>query len=357
MLRFPTTAALLAMPCLLAACAVIGPTVPVTPAAGRSQAAFAEDRRACMAVTDQQVQPVANRSATASMAGRAGALSTTDLQRLYDATFGQCMAARGNLVAVAPSAPRFPSDSLQNATDLNDPASTSARTSVQDLVTSFQRNCPGERIVVTVTEAPITSSSMSRLVALSTPYGGSCFGHPGQNTYLLAKQGAGWTRLLSAEPGSIDLLPGSHKGYRDVQMNSLGVCTYRYAWDGSRYGQVGSDQCMTSPPPTVGTLAQAIRQAPPAAGTPIACPATSSSHRQSRTETGTLFDGDPVRRMSLAPNGTRSVPGGGFMNTWRLPAGGNYILACHYEGGPDLLLPLGPAAHMCQQDRTSFACR
>ena len=357
MIRSTTRAALIALPCLLTACVVIGPTVPVTPAAGRSPAAFAEDRRACMAVTDKQVQPVANRSATASMAGRPGALSTADLQNIYDATFGQCMAARGNLVAAAPSAPRFPSDSLKNATDLDDPTSTSARKSVQDVLTSAQRSCPGERIVITVMDAPIASASMSRLVALSTPYGGTCFGQPGQNTYLLAKQGAGWTRLLSAEPGSIDLQPGSHKGYRDVQVNSLGVCSYRYAWDGSRYAQAGSEHCMTLAPPTVGTLAQAIRQAPPATGTPIACPAISSSHRLSPTETGTLFDGDPVHLMALAPNGTKSAPGGGSMNTWRLPAGGNYILACHYAGGPDLLLPLGPAAHMCQQDRTSFACR
>ena len=99
MIRSTTRAALIALPCLLTACVVIGPTVPVTPAAGRSQAAFAEDRRACMAATDQQVQPVANRSATASMAGRPAALSTADRQNIYDATYGQCMAARGNGVA------------------------------------------------------------------------------------------------------------------------------------------------------------------------------------------------------------------------------------------------------------------
>ena len=349
--------ALLLTLALLAGCVAIGPTVPVTPGVGRSQAAFADDRRACMALTDQQVQPVANRSSTAALAGRQGAMTTADLQRLYDTTYGQCMAARGNTVAVAATGPRFPSDSLQAAVDLTDPDSMSARQALQDVVASFQKSCPGERIVVVVTDAPIASSPKARLVALSTPYGGGCFGQPGQNTYLLAKQGPGWSRLLSAEPGSIDLLPGSHKGYRDVQMNSLGLCSYKYAWNGTRYAQAGFDQCMTSAPPTVGTLAQAIRQGPQAAGTPAACPDTSSGHPLSRTGTGTLFDGDPAKQMSLAPNGTKSAPGGGFMNTWRLTAGGNYILACHYAGGPDLLPPLGPAAHTCHQDRTSFVCR
>ena len=69
------------------------------------------------------------------------------------------------------------------------------------------------------------------------------------------------------------------------------------------------------------------------------------------------FDGDPANQMSLVPNGIKSGPDGGPMNTWRLPAGGNYILACHYAGGPALLLSLGPAAHMCEHDLTGFACR
>ena len=357
---FPPTrrTTILLMPALLAACVAIGPKVPVTPAAGRSQAAFDEDRRACMTATDQQVQPIANRAATTALAGRQGAMTTTDLQRLYDASYGQCMAARSNLVAAAPSGPRFPSESLQNATDLTDPDSMSARQSVQDLLTGFARSCPGERIVVNVTDAPIASTSTIRLVALSTPYGGSCFGQPGQNTYLLAKRGPDWSRLLSAEPGSIDILPSSRGGYHEVRLNSLGQCTYRYAWNGSRYVQTSADHCMTATAQTLGELASAIRRDGSNAGTTeIACPATSSGRPLSRTETGTLFDGDPAQQMSLAPNGSKTGPGGSFFNTWRLQAGGNYTLACHYAEGPDLLLPLGPAAHTCQQDTKSFVCR
>ena len=83
----------------LGACVAIGPTIPVTPAPGRSQAAFNEDRRACMSLTDQQVQPVANRSSVAVLAGTGqGTSSPADLQILYNNSFAQCMAARGNLV-------------------------------------------------------------------------------------------------------------------------------------------------------------------------------------------------------------------------------------------------------------------
>jgi hypothetical protein len=84
----------------LVACVAIGPTIPIQPAPRRSQAAFNEDRRACLSLTDQRVQPVANRSSAAVLSGAGQATSTpADLQVLYNSTFAQCMAARGNLVA------------------------------------------------------------------------------------------------------------------------------------------------------------------------------------------------------------------------------------------------------------------
>ena len=334
MIRQTRHVALLLAAATLAGCVVIGPTVPVTPGAGRTPAAFSDDRRACLATTDQQVQPVADRRAAAAQAGGQGARAPTitnaDLQRMYNETYGQCMTARGNVVGATPGGPQYPSDKLQAATDLTDPDSNGARAAVQDVVAGFQNSCPGERIVVTVTDAPLGASVKARLVALSTPYGGTCFGQPGQNTYVLAKQGTGWTRLLSAEPGSIDVLPGSHRNYRDLRMNSLGMCTYTYAWNGTRYVQTGSDQCATAAPPTVSTLAQATRSPASTATTPVACPAMNQGRPRSRTGFGSVFDGDPASLVELAPGSSVPGPNGTFVNTWSLPAGRAHVLVCRY---------------------------
>lgn len=97
------------------------------------------------------------------------------------------------------------------------------------------------------------------MVELTTPDGGACFGQPGQNTYLVAKVGQGWRRLLSAEPGSIAVLGTRRNGYADLELNSLGTCAYAYRWTGSRYAQAGSRDCATAAPPTVRTLPRAIR--------------------------------------------------------------------------------------------------
>lgn len=109
-------AALFTIACL-PACVAIGPSIPVTPGPGRTQAAFNEDHRACMLVTDQQVQPVANRSAAATLQGAQLAVSNpSDIQALYNATYGQCMSARGHLIAqpiaIAPARPTPASCSL-----------------------------------------------------------------------------------------------------------------------------------------------------------------------------------------------------------------------------------------------------
>lgn len=109
------------------------------------------------------------------------------------------------------------------------------------------------------------------------------------------------------------------------------------------------------PAPPSGSPAPAPPPSSPSA-TPIACPATSIGRSLSSLGTGTLFDGDPANKVALAPGGTKTGAGNSFVNTWRLPAGGNYILVCHYANTPDLPLPLGPAAHVCQQDQKTFSC-
>lgn len=235
---------------LLSACTtVIGPTVPVQPSAGKSPFAFQGDRAACMASTTAQVQPIADRRTS----------STAAIQAMFNAVYRGCMAARGNTVLAAPLATAPAGGATEAGSGLSDPSFLAARRSLAGVIDGFRRNCDGERIAVTVTEAALSPAVEARMVELTTPGGGNCFGQPGSNAYLVAKTGGGWRRLLSAEPGSIKALNTRRDGYADLELNSLGACTYTYRWTGSRYAQGGSRDCGTTAPPTLGTLSRAVR--------------------------------------------------------------------------------------------------
>jgi len=241
-------AAMAASATFLSACTVlIGPTVPVQPAPGKAPAAFLADRRACMAQTDAQLQPVADR--------RGG--TPAQIQAMYDAFYGGCMASRGNVVAAAATGSAAAGGAASPG--LRDPDSAGARRSLAAVIDGFRRNCDGERIDVRVTKAALSSSAEARMVELTTPDGGNCFGQPGQNTHLVAKAGQGWRQVLSAEPGSISVLKTRHDGYADLELNSLGMCVYGYRWNGAKYVQAGSHDYGTAAPPTMGTLPRAIR--------------------------------------------------------------------------------------------------
>ncbi len=234
---------------LLSACAtLIWPTVPVQPSAGKSPFAFQGDRAACMASTTAQVQPVAVRRAD----------STAAIQGMFNAAYGACMAARGNVVLAAAPATASGMGGT-GAGGLSDPDSLAARQSLGAVIDGFRRNCDGERIAVTVTEAALSPAVEARMIELTTPGGGNCFGQPGRNAYLVAKAGGGWRRLLSAEPGSITALSTRRNGYADLELNSLGACAYTYRWTGGRYARAGSRDCGTAAPPTLGTLSGAVR--------------------------------------------------------------------------------------------------
>lgn len=196
-----------------------------------------------------QVQPVADRRTA----------NVTAIQGLFNAAYGGCMTARGNIVlAAAPvGAPAGRGTGADGRSDLD---SQAAQRSLAAVIDGFRRDCSGERIVAAVTRAALSPAVETRMVELTTPEGGNCFGQPGQNSYLVAKKGQGWQRLLSAEPGSITVLGTRHNGYADLELNSLGMCVYTYRWNGSRYAQGGSRDCGTAAPPTMGTLPRAIRE-------------------------------------------------------------------------------------------------
>ena len=234
---------------LLSACAtLIGPTVHVQPSAGKPPFAFQGDHAACMASTTAQVQPIADRRSD----------STATIQGMFNAAYGGCMAARGNTVLAAAPA-TTPAGIGMGEGGLSDPDSRAARQSLAGVIDGFRRDCDGERIAVTVTEAAVSPAVEARMVELTTPGGGNCFGQPGSNAYLLAKAGGGWRRLLSAEPGSIAVLKARHGGYADLELSSLGMCVHGYRWNGAKYVQAGSHGCVTAAPPAMGTLPKAIR--------------------------------------------------------------------------------------------------
>ena len=240
----------------------IGPSVAVQPGRGRSPAVFAADRRACMAATDQQVQPAADRIRNAALLGmpQSGPISA-QVQVLYDQSYGPCMTARGNVVAASGSG-QGRATVAGNVTykGLTDTDSIAARQTLTSNIEGFRRACEGERIEVATLEAVLSETSNARTISLTTPGGGSCFGQPGQNTYLVAKVGGAWRTLLEAEPGSIEISDTKHNGYGDAEVHSLGLCVYYYRWNGTRYVQVSARDCATAAPPTVSTLSRAIRR-------------------------------------------------------------------------------------------------
>jgi hypothetical protein len=109
------------LPCLLAtSCVAIGPTVEVSPGLDKSQAAFAADRAYCGQATDEQLQPVANQLNGSATTADQVAVNNQRIQGDYNHAFGECMAARGNVVpAMAPSGsqplPAVPDSNVQPA--------------------------------------------------------------------------------------------------------------------------------------------------------------------------------------------------------------------------------------------------
>ncbi len=138
-----------------------------------------------------------------------------------------------------------------------DAASAEAARSLDADVRVHRRNCPGEAITVTVQAAPLNPAVVARIMSLAAS---SCFGQPGQNAYLMAKGPRGWERMLSAEPGFIEVQAARHGGYADLVLASLGMCRFTYRWNGRSYVKAGSEGCgALDRPPTARTLSDALR--------------------------------------------------------------------------------------------------
>ena len=200
---------------VVASCKTIGPTVAVSPAPGKAADAFAEDRRACMASTDAALQPVATRlNLTARRADEVTA-GNARIQVMYDGRFGQCMSDRGNAVLASADASKEPQgaappaggEAIYTPTSSGDPTSTEAEQALAPMIARLRRDCEGEDMVPSAREVTLSAQGTARLVALTEPHRGSCFGEPGENDYLIERLGGGWSLLLAAEPGSIPCFP------------------------------------------------------------------------------------------------------------------------------------------------------
>ena len=140
---------------------------------------------------------------------------------------------------------------------VSDAVSAEAARSLDADVRGFRRSCPGEAIAVSVQPAPLNPAVTARIVSLAASL---CFGQPGQNAYLVAKGPRGWERMLSAEPGFIEVQAARHGGYADLTLASLGMCRFSYRWNGRGYVSAGSEGCgVLDRPPTVRTLSDALQ--------------------------------------------------------------------------------------------------
>ncbi len=164
-------------------------------------------------------------------------------------------ASLGTRIALAAALLAFPG--AGSRAQALDAVSAEAARSLDADVRAYRRNCPGEAVTVSVQPAPVSPAVVARIVSLAA---GSCFGQPGQNAYLVAKGPRGWERVLSAEPGFIELLAARHGGHADLVLASLGTCRFTYRRNGRAYANAGSEDCgPLARPPTVRSLSDAVR--------------------------------------------------------------------------------------------------
>lgn len=136
-------------------------------------------------------------------------------------------------------------------------ANTGPANAVVTKIHEAKANCASERIQVDVQPVQIATRMASAIVTLSTPDGGSCFGQPGENNYLVAKKGGKWVHILAAEPGHIEV---KQRGtVSDVVLHSVGQCKITYSWTGGSFRPQASKGCKgLMHPPSLTELTEMI---------------------------------------------------------------------------------------------------
>ena len=78
----------------------------------------------------------------------------------------------------------------------------------------------------------------------------------------------------------------------------------------------------------------------------VECPRSVQGHRLTAFS---LFEGDPARRVELAP-GSVAGPNGSYVNTWPLRSSVGLIAVCRYDGAPEQQIGLPPSLSSCRAE-------
>jgi hypothetical protein len=115
------------------------------------------------------------------------------------------------------------------------PASRSeAIAAVSSEIQEAKASCAPEQINAEAVDVDIAPKVTAELVTLTS--GGGCFGQPGANSYLVAKDIDGsWKVMASADPGFIAIDKTSKLAVASITVSNVGLCELRYTWTGSRY--------------------------------------------------------------------------------------------------------------------------
>ena len=90
----------------------------------------------------------------------------------------------------------------------------------------------------------------------------------------------------------------------------------------------------------------------------VECPQSNEGRPLARYDGASLFQGDPVYGMMLAPSNENS--GGSDINVWNLPDPAGIVLVCRYEGlRQAVVLNLPSDVRQCRQGVAgrSFSCQ
>ena len=250
------------LPLLLAGCVSVGPTVPVAPAPGQSQASFQADHRACMSDTDRAVQPVANRSTAAAWRGDMQATSTpAQVQELYNLSYARCMAGRGAIVPVSSTMPAAAQSGQVGAGRPSSRPDGSPTTAVQasSVLHAANPSDPADLAILaahgnTVANRRILNSCNDEVrprIALPRPdvavvveedATGRCTGSTLPSSLaVLVRGSAGW-KVSTSTTGSGFTLGPLNAGYPDIVVQyppSQRNCPV-LRWDGRAYGMARS---------------------------------------------------------------------------------------------------------------------
>lgn len=221
---------------LLPGCAtttVVGPTVQVVPGRGQSTAAQQADRRACMAQTTAEVQPVADRLSAAAVAQgflrASGPTVAAQVQPMFDQGYGGCMAARGYQVGGLPA---------QDAAARPQASATPDRTGI---LAAAGLKLRGQQVLDecdTPVQPVLSTLQLGGVVGNATLVSSEdslCFGAAGAQLTILRRTGGGWTQVFSNSGATVQVRPTRHGGVADIAITGTGMNVGVQRWDGARF--------------------------------------------------------------------------------------------------------------------------